>query len=245
MFNFSFTFRFKMNILIPMSGLGNRFKQAGYYDPKPLIHVFQKRMIEVVVDNLGLDGHYIFIVQKAHLEEYNLKNILTKVAPGCTIIDIDYMTEGAACTTLLAADYIDNDDPLIIANSDQYVEADVSDFVRASRDLDGNIMTFKATESKWSYAKVENDRVVEVAEKNPISDNATVGIYYWKYGSDYAKYAREMIAKDIRVNNEFYVCPVYNEAIAEGLNIGTYEVKRMWGLGTPEDLDYYLKNFKN
>lgn len=229
-----------MNILIPMSGLGSRFKQAGYYDPKPLIHVFQKRMIEVVIDNIGIDGNYIFIVQKSHLEEYDLKNILTKAAPGCTIIDIDYMTEGAACTTLLAAEYIDNDETLLIANSDQYVEGSVLDFVNESDALDGNILTFKATDAKWSYARVENDRVVEVAEKNPISDNATVGIYFWKRGSDYVKYANQMIEKNVRVNNEFYVCPVFNEAIADGLQIGTYEIDRMWGLGTPEDLEYFI-----
>lgn len=229
-----------MNILIPMSGLGSRFAQAGYSDPKPLIPIFGKRMIEVVIDNLGIAGNYIFIVQKSHLEKYDLKNILTSAAPGCTIIDIDYMTEGAACTTLLAADYIDNDQPLLIANSDQYVEGSVKDFIDSSHWYDGNIMTFKATETKWSYAKTNEDGlVVQVAEKNPISDNATVGIYYWQRGSDYVKYARQMIAKDVRVNNEFYVCPVFNEAIADNFRIGTYEIARMWGLGTPEDLRHF------
>jgi dTDP-glucose pyrophosphorylase len=150
------------------------------------------------------------------------------------------MTEGAADTTLLASVYIDNDTPLLIANSDQFVECSVEDFVESSRNLDGNILTFKSTEPKWSYAKVENDRVVQVAEKNPISDNATVGIYYWKTGKDYVKYARRMMRKNIRVNNEFYVCPVFNEAIADGLHIGIKEVDKMWGLGTPEDLEYFI-----
>jgi len=110
---------------------------------------------------------------------------------------------------------------------------------------DGGIVTFKATHPKWSYVKVDdNGFVTEVAEKNPISNNATVGYYYWKRGSDFVKYANQMIEKDVRVNSEFYVCPVFNEAIADGKNVRIKEVERMWGLGTPEDLRYYLENYK-
>ena len=108
---------------------------------------------------------------------------------------------------------------------------------------DGGIVTFKATHPKWSFAKIDKNGVVtEVAEKNPISDNATVGYYYWKRGSDFVKYAEEMIEKNIRVNNEFYVCPVYNQAIEDGKTIRIAEAKSMWGLGTPEDLEYFLQN---
>ena len=110
---------------------------------------------------------------------------------------------------------------------------------------DGGIVTFKATHPKWSFAKVNDDGLVtEVAEKNPISDNATVGYYYWKHGSDFVKYAEDMIEKDIRVNNEFYVCPVFNQAIEDNKQVRVYDVKGMWGLGTPEDLEYYINNYK-
>ena len=232
-----------LNVLIPMAGAGKRFAEVGYTFPKPLIDVNGKPMIQKVVENLGLEANYIFIVQKSHRKEYNLDSMLNLIAPNCKIVEVDGITEGAACTTLLAKEYIDNDKPLFIANSDQYVEWNPLDFMykMSERKADGGIVTFKATHPKWSYAKTgDNGLVVEVAEKNPISNNATVGFYYWKHGSDYIKYANQMIEKDIRVNNEFYVCPVYNQSIEDGKNIHTYEAEGMWGLGTPEDLERYL-----
>ena len=237
----------KMNVLIPMAGAGSRFIQAGYTFPKPLIEVNGKPMIQVVVDNLNVDAHFIFLVQKEHYEKYNLKQVLNLIKPGCDIVIVDGMTEGAACTTLLASHLIDTDAPLLMANSDQVVEWDSNECLYAfgADEIDGGILTFKATHPKWSYAKTGEDGFVsEVAEKNPISDNATVGIYYWKHGSDYVKYANQMIEKDIRTNNEFYVCPVFNEAIEDGKKIRIKEVSKMWGIGTPEDLNYYLENNK-
>jgi dTDP-glucose pyrophosphorylase len=111
-------------------------------------------------------------------------------------------------------------------------------------DADGGIVTFKATHPKWSYAKIDDNSIVtEVAEKNPISDLATVGFYYWKHGSDFVKYAEQMITNNVRVNGEFYVCPVFNQAIDGGKVIRTFDVPKMWGTGTPEDLKYYLENY--
>ncbi len=237
----------KMNVLIPMAGAGSRFAQAGYTFPKPLIEVNGKPMIQVVVENLNVDAHFIFLVQKEHYEKYNLKQVLGLIKPGCDIVLVDGMTEGAACTTLLASSLIDNDEPLLMANSDQIVDWNSNESLYAfgAEGVDGGILTFKATHPKWSYAKLGDDGLVsEVAEKNPISDNATVGIYYWKNGSDYVKYANQMIKKDIRTNNEFYVCPVFNEAIQDGKKIRIKEVPKMWGIGTPEDLNYYLENNK-
>jgi len=237
----------KMNVLIPMAGAGSRFEKAGYTFPKPLIDVRGKPMIQWVVDNLNVDAKYIFIVQRSHFEKYNLKETLNNFCPNNEIVQVDGVTEGAACTTLLAKQYIDKDEPLIIANSDQFVEWNNEGFIYTSTtaDLDGNILTFKSTHPKWSYAKVnELGYVTEVAEKRPISDVATVGIYYWRRGSDYVKYAEQMIAKNIRVNNEFYVCPVFNEAIGDGKKIRTFNIEKMWGLGTPEDLEYFIKNYE-
>lgn len=237
----------EMNVLIPMAGAGSRFAQAGYTFPKPLIEVHGKPMIQVVVENLNIDAHYIFLVQNEHYEKYNLKQVLNLIAPGCDIVQVDGMTEGAACTTLLAEKLIDNDKPLMLANSDQVMEWDANEAMYAftAANIDGGIMTFKATHPKWSYAKLDEDGFIcEVAEKNPISDNATVGVYYWKHGSDYVKYAKQMIEKNIRTNNEFYVCPVFNEAIADGKKIRPKFIDKMWGIGTPEDLNYYLENYK-
>lgn len=237
----------KMNVLIPMAGAGSRFEKAGYTFPKPLIDVRGKPMIQWVVDNLNVEAKYIFIVQKSHFEKYNLKDTLNNFCTNNEIVQIDGITEGAACTTLLAKQYIDKDEPLIIANSDQFVEWNSDEFMYAcsASDLDANILTFKSTHPKWSYAKIDDcGFVTEVAEKKPISDIATVGIYYWRKGSDYVKYAEQMIRKNIRVNNEFYVCPVFNEAIQDKKCVRTYNIEKMWGLGTPEDLEHFLKNYE-
>jgi dTDP-glucose pyrophosphorylase len=237
----------KINILIPMAGAGSRFEKAGYSFPKPLIDVKGKPMIQEVVDNLAIEGQYIFIVQKTHYLKYNLKETLNLIAPNCKIVQVDGLTEGAACTTLIAKNLIDNDNPLLIANSDQYVEWDSGEFIYSmtSDIIDGGILTFKSTHPKWSYAKIDkNGFVSEVAEKKPISDIATVGIYFWKKGSDYVKYTEQMVNKNLRINGEFYVCPVYNEAIKDGKKIKVFNIEKMWGLGTPEDLKNFLENKK-
>jgi HAD superfamily hydrolase (TIGR01509 family) len=236
----------KMNVLIPMAGAGTRFANAGYTFPKPLIEVDGKPMIQVVVENLNIQANYNFIVQKEHYEKYNLQYLLNLIAPNCNIIQVDGLTEGAACTTLLAKEFINNEDPLVMANSDQFVEWDSNECLYAFNavGIDGGIVSFKSTHPKWSYAKLGEDGFVsEVAEKKPISDNATVGIYFWNKGSDYVKYAEQMIGKNIRTNNEFYVCPVFNEAIQDGKKIRIKEIERMWGIGTPEDLNYFLEHY--
>ena len=235
----------KMKVLIPMAGAGSRFSVAGYTFPKPLIEVKGKPMIQVVIENLNIDAEHVFIVQKEHYEKYHLKTLLNMISPGCKIVQTEGVTEGAACTTLLAKEFIDNDYPLLIANSDQYVEWDSNEFMYSmgADSIDGGILSFRSTHPKWSFAELdENGYVKRVAEKEPISDIATVGIYYWTKGSDYVKFAEEMIQKDVRVNDEFYVAPVYNEAIQTGKKIKTFDVKKMWGIGTPEDLNIFLND---
>jgi len=236
----------KMNVLIPMAGAGSRFAQAGYTFPKPLIEVNGKPMIQVVTENLNVEAHFIYIVQKEHYEKYNLKQLLNLISPGCDIVQVEGITEGAACTTLLAKDLINTDQPLLMANSDQFVEWNSNECLYAftADGIDGGIVTFNATHPKWSFAKLGDDGfVTEVAEKNPISNIATVGIYYWRKGSDYVKYAEQMIERNIRTNNEFYVCPVFNEAIGDNKKIRVKNIEKMWGIGTPEDLNYFLEHY--
>jgi beta-phosphoglucomutase-like phosphatase (HAD superfamily)/dTDP-glucose pyrophosphorylase len=235
----------KLNVLIPMAGAGSRFEAAGYTFPKPLIEVRGKPMIQVVVENLNIDAKYIYIVQRSHFEKYNLDYLLKLITPNCEIVQIEGLTEGAACTTLLAREFIDNQESLVIANSDQFVEWNSGETLYSfmADGIDGGIVTFKATHPKWSYARIDESGIVrEVAEKKPISDIATVGIYFWKKGSDYVKYADEMIEKNIRTNGEFYVCPVFNQAIEDGKKFRIRNIDQMWGLGTPEDLNYFLEN---
>tara|TARA_R100000734_G_C3317414_1_gene110542 strand:- start:302 stop:1018 length:717 start_codon:yes stop_codon:yes gene_type:complete len=232
----------KLNILIPMAGAGSRFQQAGYNLPKPLIDVKGKPMIQHVVENIALEGKYIFIVQKEHYEKYSLKYILKLIKPDCEIIITDGLTEGAACTTLLAKDLINSDDALLIANSDQWIDWAPNhfyDYVNR-RNADGAILSFISNSPKHSYSKIEDGYITEVAEKKVISNHATVGIYYWKKGRDYVDCANSMIEKNIRHNNEFYVCPVYNQLIEKGGMVLPYAIPQMHGMGTPEELNKFL-----
>jgi dTDP-glucose pyrophosphorylase len=236
-----------MKIVVPMAGAGSRFETAGYTFPKPLIEVQGEPMIAKVVKNLNLQGQYIFLVQKTHYEKYNLQGLLTLIAPNCKIVQIDGLTEGAACTVLKAKEYINNNEPLIIANSDQYIKWNSFETISSfnHKDADGGILSFTSVHPKHSFAKVDsNGYVTEVAEKNPISNNATVGIYHWKQGADFVRYAEQMISKNIRTNNEFYICPVYNEAIQDGKKIKISSVDEMWGMGTPEELNNFLTHYK-
>ena len=232
------------NILIPMAGLGSRFSEAGFTFPKPLIEVHGQPMISTVIESLNLQGRYIFLVQKSHYEKYHLDNLLNLIAPGSKIIQIDGITEGAACTALKAKELINNNKPLIIANSDQFIKWNSLETISDFNDYDGGILTFKSIHPKHSFVKLNSKGLVqEVAEKKPISSDATVGIYHWKRGEDFVKYAEKMIEKNIRTNNEFYICPVYNEAIEDGLKIKTSLVDEMWGMGTPEELTIFLNKF--
>ena len=234
----------KLNVLIPMAGDGSRFANAGYTFPKPLIDIQGKPMIQVVVENLSLDAHYIFIVRTEHRQKYALDTLLPMIAPGGDIIEVDHKTDGAACTALLATQLINNDAPLFIANSDQYVDWNPVEFMYKAQEsmTDGAIVTFKATHPKWSFAELDEHGIVKrVAEKDPISDNATVGFYYWKHGSDFVHYANQMISEGKKVKDEYYICPVFNEAIEDGKVIVSYEAAAMHGLGTPEDLNIWLQ----
>ena len=233
----------KLNVLIPMAGAGQRFADAGYSFPKPLIEVFGQSMIELVVRNLNVNAKFIFCVRREHLETYNLESYLRLLAPGCKIVVAPAITEGAASTALLAEELIDDETPLLIANSDQFVDWDSSaTLYQFSADgIDGGIVTFQASHPKWSFAEIDDDGFVKrVAEKDPISNVATTGIYYWAKGSDFVKYAKQMISADIRTNGEFYICPVYNQAVRDGARVVTKPVDRMWGLGTPEDLQNFV-----
>jgi dTDP-glucose pyrophosphorylase len=238
-----------INIVLPIAGRGSRFSNAGYDLPKPLIKIYNKSMIEVVVNNIRpLKEHrFIFVTQQEHLDHLEMGETLNKIAPDCIIVPVSKITDGAACTVLLAKEYIDNKDELMIANSDQWVDIDINVYLEKmnSNNLDGLIMTMKASDPKWSFVSLnEFNNVNKVVEKEVISNEATVGIYNFKNGDKFVKYAEEMITNNERVNNEFYVAPVYNRFIKnsakiEIFNIGE-EMNGMYGLGIPEDLKKFL-----
>jgi dTDP-glucose pyrophosphorylase len=204
-------------------------------------------MIQVVVENLNIDANFIYVVQKKHYEEYNLQSVLNFITPNCKIVQVDGLTEGAACTCLLAKEYIDNENPLFIANSDQFIEWESGEFFHSMNApyIDGGILTFEASHPKWSYVKLDDfGNVSEVKEKEVISNIATTGHYYFNKGGDFVTYAEKMINENLKVKNEFYVAPIYNLMIEDNYKIKIFNIKEMFGLGTPEDLNYFLDNYK-
>jgi len=238
-----------LNIVLPIAGRGSRFAVAGYSQPKPLIPIHGIPMIAAVARNVRpRSAHrFIFVALAEHLEKAGMRDALSLAAPGSVIVPVERVTEGAACTVLLAKEYINSDDPLMLANSDQWVDVDIDDYLGSMdrQRADALIMTMKADDPKWSFVGLDGKRLVtRVVEKEVISNEATVGIYNFRRGSDFVRAAELMIAKDLRVNNEFYVAPVYNELITEGARVAVYNVGRegagMYGLGIPRDLEQFL-----
>lgn len=237
-----------LQIVIPMAGAGSRFAVAGYTDPKPLIPVHGVPMIRLVIENLrpSRPHRFTFICQRAHDAAYGLRERLSAWAPGCNVVLLDGLTQGAACTVLEARGVLDAEAPLMIANSDQYVDVAVDDYLAAmdAGALDGLIMTMTAEDPKWSFVALDGGLVTRVVEKEVISDEATVGIYNFARTGDFLAAADAMIAADLRVNNEFYVAPAYEQLIADGARIGIFNVGReaagMYGLGIPADLEMFL-----
>lgn len=234
----------QLNVLIPMAGDGQRFKDAGYQTIKPMIMFNDKTMIQHVVENIGYDANYIFVIKKEDDSKHGITKHLSELKIKHKIILQESKLNGATQSALLCKELINNENPLLIANSDQYIvwnnKKTINDFIYSG--VDGAILTFDAFDSKWSFVKHNSyNTVSQVAEKNIISNKATCGIYFWKSGSDFIKYAEQMISKKITVNGEYYICPVYNEAIEDEKIIISKDVYEMWGLGTPSDLEEFLK----
>ena len=232
-----------MNILIPMAGRGSRFNLPQYNLPKPLININQKPLIEYVIDSLDLAGNCIFIVQKYHIDHYGVDEILKGIDPFCKIIAIDEVTDGPACSALLAKEYINNEDELVIANCDQIMEWNSEIFLANCRFYDGAVVTYHETSNKNSYAKLSSKgSVLQIKEKEVISNVSLNGIHYWKKGNYFVRSAEEMIRKNERYNNEFYIGPSYNHMISNRLDVGIYHIpnEQHNAVGVPEDLENYL-----
>jgi NDP-sugar pyrophosphorylase family protein len=240
-----------LQIVVPMAGRGSRFASAGFTTPKPLIPVGGRPMIQWVIENIRPQRahRFIFLCLAEHLEKFpEVPAELLRICPGCEIIPVRAVTEGAACTVLLAREFINSDDPLMIANSDQIVDLNIDEYLAAgdAPEVAGLIMTFWSDHPKWSYCRLRPDGTVsEVVEKKVVSNEATVGIYNFRRGRDYVRAADAMIGANLRVNNEFYVAPTYNQLIAEGARIVTMKTGReydgMYGLGIPDDLTFFMK----
>lgn len=239
----------RIQVVIPMAGEGSRFRDAGFTTPKPLIDVRGLPMVAAVIRDLNIDAQFIFIVKQEHEQQYNLSTMLKLMVPGCEICHVSGKQEGAATTILQIRPLIDNQNHLLIVNSDQMWSWQANTFYHyvTQSKLDGSIVVFEdpTKDPKWSFARLdENQLVVEVAEKQPISTLASAGIYYWSHGSDFVHYAEQMVAANDRINGEFYVAPVYNYAIRDSKRFNTFNIERFWPTGTPAELEYYLHNRK-
>jgi choline kinase len=245
-----------LNIVIPMAGRGSRFAVAGYPDPKPLIPIHGVPMIKIVVDNLTpkCEHRFIFVCQNEHIREYNLVPKLKSYAKNVEVIGIDGITEGQVCTTLAAKKFFDNDAPLMSANSDQFIDIDINEYLDtiANFQLDGMVITMKVSNSNntkqvWSYVKTDDSGIaVQTSKGIVISENAVVGIMNFSRGSDLVRSAEQMIRDNVRVNNEFYTCQCYNYLIREGKRFGIYTINGefepggFFGLGVPWDTHRFL-----
>ena len=238
------------NIVLPMAGNGSRFKEQGYTDSKPFIDVNGKPMIQRVIENLNIefDKNFKFVIlcRQEDFDRYDFSFFKEIIGhDNIEYIKLNKTTEGAACTLLTAKEFIDNRLPLLSFNSDQMIEYNAAETFSRLSLHDGGMPCFYGEGPKWSYARSNEDGyVVEVAEKKQISNEATAGYYYWNRGSDFVKYAEQMIEANDRVNNEFYVAPVYNYAIKDGKHIVTTKVDKIYQMGTPEDLEEYLSEVR-
>jgi len=237
-----------LQIVIPMAGIGSRFADAGYDTPKPLIEVGGRPMIQLVVANLrpSRPHRYVFIAQQAHEDDYQISKSLQQFAPGCEVVLLDGVTQGAACTVLTARPHLDLEAPLMIANSDQWVDIDIDDYLAAhdANGCAGWVMTMYASDPKWSYVRLDDEGCFSgIAEKDPVSDHATVGVYNFSRARYFFDAAERMIAEGLRVNGEFFVAPVFDHLVAAGRGFGVYnvgsEANGMYGLGVPADLELF------
>lgn len=241
-----------IKILVPMSGPDEAFRQKGYTYSKNLIELHGKPLIQHVFENLsGIPNHeFIFVIRKEEETKYHLRNVLKLLSPSCEIIVSDGPTSGAACTSLLAIEHINDDSPLVIANADQIVEANLSDAIQTfqNENLDAGTIVFDSVHPRWSFVRL-NDAgyVIEAAEKRPISRYATAGIYYFKHGRAFVKATMEMIKKDANIGDVFYVCPTFNELILEQAKIGVYKISRdsYFSIATPEGIQVYEEHLKS
>ncbi len=234
-----------LRIVVPMAGEGKSYQRAGFTFPKPLVDVLGKPMIQWVVENMNTEGKFVFIVLKEHFEKYSLNYLLNLIAPGCEIIQLNEPTQGAAISVLEAQHLFNDQDPVVVVNSDQLIKWNSNEFfyAMAADECDGGIVTFESTHPKWSFVKTGKEGfVTETAEKKPISNQATAGVYYFKQGSELIKYAKQMIDSNVKTNNEYFVCPIYSEYIKDSKKIRAFPIEKLWSFSTPEDLELFIKS---
>lgn len=237
-----------MNILILMAGNNAAFEEAGYIYPKNLVDINGLPLVQRVLENLSVfhreQCKFICLIREEENKKYYTGDVIRLLVKDATVLEVNSSTAGAACTALLAIEQINNDVPLLIASGDQIITEDLADIVKGfqERNLDGGIPIFQAVHPRWSYVKCsEEGLVTETSEKRPISDLATVGVYYFAKGSTFVSAAMEMIKKDAQLDGNFYICPVYNQMILKQAKIGIHQLPKnhYFKLSTPQEMQLY------
>jgi dTDP-glucose pyrophosphorylase len=240
-----------IQILMPIAGSARPFHEMGQKFPKPMIEVLGHPMVEYAIRSSRPAGDhcFIFVTNAADRQEFHLDSVLRLLAPGCTIVQTERPTGGALCTALLAVDHIDREAPLLVCNGDQWttrgIQPALDDF--RARDLDVGIVTFTSMHPRWSFVRLDEEgMVVETAEKNPISNHATVGAYYYRNGAMFIRAAEKALLKNTLVNNQFFIVPSINQLILEGARVGQYKIPNaeFHPLGIPEDVSHFLTHFQ-
>ena len=241
-----------MKVIIPMAGLGDRFITKGYADPKPLIKVNGKQIIEYILEMFPNENDYIFICNETHINNTNMSNILYSLKPNCKIVTIPQHKKGPVFTVKSVFDLINDDDEIIISYCDNPYLWNIEDFKTHinKNKLDGCILTHTGfhphtlSDTKMAFIKENNGVVEEIKEKEsytdtPENEHASTGVYYFKKGSYIKKYFKELMDKDLNYNGEYYVTLVYNLLVNDNKKVGYYDTEFVTVFGTPEEIENF------
>lgn len=240
----------KINIVIPMAGLGKRFSDCGYRLPKPFLPLGHKTMIESVVANIqkGMaisDFYFTFIINKNQLNEDDVFKAIQKqiLSTNFQIITIDYVPQGPAESALVGVEKTNIQEQLIITNCDQIIEDwnfDIFSKFCEINEADGVLGTFHSSSPKNSYVKLsDTNEVIDVKEKEVISNIATNGFHWWKRGLYFVESVNQMKRNNDTVNGEYYVAPSYNYMIQRGMKVMPFAFNMHYPIGTPKDYEAY------
>jgi NDP-sugar pyrophosphorylase family protein len=241
-----------LKIIVPLAGPSDLFVNAGYSYPKPLIEINGITMIQMVIDRIKSiqQAHrIIFILKEEDVQKFHLDNTLRLLSPDCEIVKLKHETKGALCSILMAVDKIDKEDSLLILNGDQIIDTDFEIIKNhwTETDADVGVVTFNSVHPRWSFAKIENDKVVQTAEKNPISNNAIAGYYYFKNAGLFLDCAYQCILNDVQLDGRYYISPVINEYILKQKKAFHYPIDKAsyHSFYSPQMINEYLKATAN
>jgi len=235
-----------INVLIPMAGKNLYFHEKEFSFPKPLIEIGSKTIIERVIENLGTAGEnltFIFVISNEDCYKFHIDSTLQIVTHGCGhVVRLYNETQGSACSALMAIEYISNDTPLLIANSDQIFDKPISEMIDNFFLADAGVVTFDSVHPRWSYIRLdEQGKLVETAEKRPLSRNAIAGLYYFRRGNDFVTAAMQMIRKSESINGNYFIAPTLNQMILAGKDIRFYALENSLyhTFYTPQKIEEY------